>query len=155
MLIRLTGQPLSVFIFSVAVCTAASACSWLVVPESLHPAQLAAARSRYREGAARQSDSRGVGWLVAPLWGVVRPLSVFLPHTARGESGKCDQADWSLMLLAVAYGSFNMIWVRAPKTLFKCQLTDGCTCLQGIQSYLLQYAGARLDFSVEMVKARS
>ncbi|GJE93806.1 MFS general substrate transporter [Phanerochaete sordida] len=124
-LVRLTGRPTAVFAVSTSLCVAAAACSALLVPESVSPAAMADARRRHRDAKAVRAPG-GVAGVVGALVGFVRPLGVLLP-----ERGARVEGRWNLVLLAVAYGSFNMIASHSQ--------------------YILLYAGASLHFSVEMM----
>ncbi|GJE93804.1 hypothetical protein PsYK624_099660 [Phanerochaete sordida] len=125
LLVRLTGNPASVFFVSTSVCACTSACSWLLVPESVSVDAMAAARRRHAEAKAAGAAG-GIQSVVGAVAGFVRPLGVLLPDRDARAEGR-----WSLVLLAGAYGAFNMITTSSH--------------------YILQYAGARLHFSVEMM----
>lgn len=125
LLVRFTGSSLSVFVTSVSVCMLTSSCSLLVVPEAITAAQMMDARRRYKD--ATVPSRRGIAWILSPVLTFVRPLGILLPQKdAPRVSGQ-----WNLVLLAAAYGSFNMISSNSQ--------------------YILQYAGANLHFSVEMM----
>ncbi|GJE98395.1 MFS general substrate transporter [Phanerochaete sordida] len=107
-LVRLVHQPSTVFALSAFVQVCLSACSWSLIPESVPPEQLAEEQRRHAEARVGRRR-RGAMGVVDVMSDVVRPLGVVCPERDRQASGR-----WSLTLLAVAIGSFNVIASHSP-----------------------------------------
>ncbi|KAK0210839.1 major facilitator superfamily domain-containing protein [Desarmillaria ectypa] len=124
LLIRATGQTISVFYVATFLHLCYALLIWLIVPESLTQAQRRKSTIKHH-----QSDPRtGV---LKRLFGFLGPLSVFLPEMNSTDRHplKRLKRDWNLTLIAVAYG-----------------LT---LSLMGSYTYKFQYAAASFDWTSE------
>ncbi|KAH9170171.1 major facilitator superfamily domain-containing protein [Lactarius sanguifluus] len=122
---RLSGSPYVVFYIALGSHAIAACFFWLVVPESLLPAQMDAARRAHR--ASNQ------GYIPSWVFGFFAPLTVFAP-VARKDGvtpQKFLKKDWSLTWLALSY---------APDSLV----------VGGIQ-YWFQYAAGKFNWTGEMI----
>ncbi|KAH9037056.1 MFS general substrate transporter [Lactarius pseudohatsudake] len=123
--VRLSGNPYVVFYIALGSHAIAACFFWLVVPESLLPAQMDAARRAHR--ASNQ------GYIPSWVFGFFAPLTVFAP-VARKDGvtpQKFLKKDWSLTWLALSY---------APDSLV----------VGGIQ-YWFQYAAGKFNWTGEMI----
>jgi hypothetical protein len=119
LLIRLTGSILSVFYL--ATCVHAIYCfiNWFILPESLAPAQMAAARKKYEAVlTARKEETASMSTLAAAAFHVKRvlwfftPLAIFLPVVKQSSNPlKRDTRDWNLTLVVLAHGCVILIIV--------------------------------------------
>ncbi|KAH9060380.1 MFS general substrate transporter [Lactarius deliciosus] len=122
---RLSGNPYVVFYIALGSHAIAACFFWLVVPESLLPAQMDAARRAHR--ASNQ------GYIPSWVFGFFAPLTVFAP-VARKDGvtpQKFLKKDWSLTWLALSY---------APDTL-----------VVGGMQYWFQYAAGKFNWTGEMI----
>ncbi|ETW74979.1 major facilitator superfamily [Heterobasidion irregulare TC 32-1] len=133
LIIRTTSNDLSVFYFSVCVNFAVTFLLWLVVPESLLPTQIKAARRAHEVKAAEGRRVAGFFPGIGGLFGFLAPLGVFAPVKIRQDvpSRGGGRRDWDLTLVGIAYGS---------------ALTVG-----GNTQVVLQYAAATYMWSTEML----
>ncbi|KAF8077579.1 major facilitator superfamily domain-containing protein [Lyophyllum atratum] len=114
LLIRVTGQLLSVFYVATLLHLIYASMVWFVLPESLLQSQMQQSRVKYEEelrDTARDRESNpAVGLLVRVkrLFTFLSPLTVFLPELKAARLGdnplKRKRRDWNLTLLAVVYG---------------------------------------------------
>jgi hypothetical protein len=122
---RLSGNPYIIFYFALGLHAINALFQWFVIPESLLPAQMDAAR--------RARDGRGGGHWFSRIFSFLGPLSVLAPLPPKGgvNPQKAFQKDWSLTWLALSL---------APESL-----------LVGGMQYWLQYAIGKFYWSAEMV----
>lgn len=122
---RLSGNPYFIFYLALGLHTINALFQWFVIPESLLPAQMVAARR------AR----RGIGKVrrLSRIFSFLGPLSVLAPIPLQGVVNPqvALKKDWSLTWLA-----FSL----APESL-----------LIGGMQYWLQYAAGKFYWSAEMV----
>jgi len=118
LLIRHTGETLSVF-FVVSVLHAFYALfSIFVIPESVTAEQKEEAKIRYREELQLSAEAReGVehGWVFVLFWfkrlfSFLSPLTLFTPKRI-DPFKKGSPRDWSLTFLVIAYGTVLMTMV--------------------------------------------
>ncbi|KAI0037249.1 major facilitator superfamily domain-containing protein [Vararia minispora EC-137] len=102
-----TGNILGVYSFALSTHFFFLAATWLVIPESLQPAQLKASQAiRQRQLVEHQIPKTGLlSRAKAASWSVVEPLSIFLPskHSFGITSKELERRNWDLMLLGLAY----------------------------------------------------
>jgi hypothetical protein len=122
---RLYGNPYVVFYLALGLHAVNALFTWFIVPESLLPAQMDAAR-RTRRGS-------GANWF-SRMFSFLSPLAVFAPFPRKGDAPPQEdpQKDWSLTWLALSF---------APESLI----------LGGLQ-YTLQYAIGKFNWSTEIVR---
>ena len=111
-LIHATGQPLSVFYAAVIFTSLYSFFLWFILPESITEQQMKQAKVNYNNGllrgAAQGDPSSTMGLLhkIRRLITFLSPLTVFLPSRLKSPNNVVNQSrrDWSLTLVALAYG---------------------------------------------------
>lgn len=106
LLIRATGQTLSVFYAAASSHSIYALCIWLIVPESRVLADRKVSRAKY----AAETTS-GAAW--RRMFGFLTPLAVFWPASAKAGSLLKARRDWSLLLIALSYGLTISIMVRS------------------------------------------
>jgi MFS family permease len=110
LLIRQTGDMLTVFYFAFANHMVFAFMIWFVVPESLAPTQLARAKAAYNEMKAQAR--RGVGGVLTILVSFLAPLKLFVPVTVSMSDNPLKRRnDWNLTLLVAAHGLVVMLTV--------------------------------------------
>ncbi|KAI9453161.1 MFS general substrate transporter [Lactarius psammicola] len=122
---RLSGKPYVVFYIALGSHAITACFFWLVVPESLLPAQMDAARR------AQRAPNRGhfPSW----LFGFFAPLTVFAP-VARKDGvtpQKFLKKDWSLTWLALSFAPDSLVF--------------------GGMQYWFQYAAGKFNWTGEMI----
>lgn len=122
---RLSGNPNIIFYLAIGLHTINAFFQWFVIPESLLPAQMDAAR-RARKG-------RGKDHWFSRIFSFLGPLSVLAPLPPKGGVNLQEvlKKDWSLTWLTLSL---------APESL-----------LIGGMQYWLQYAAGKFYWSAEMV----
>jgi MFS family permease len=109
LLIRQSGDLLTVFYFAFAIHLSFACMVWFAIPESLAPTQLFRAKVAHSENKARTGSG-----VLAHLASFFAPLSLFMPVTvATGDNPLKRRRDWNLTLLAAAHGFVMMLMVRA------------------------------------------
>jgi hypothetical protein len=116
LVVRLTGTSVSVLYMAIILDMVFLVLCWLVVPDSLVPAQLAINRASHRhELARRRANNSGVisstKKFVLP---VIEPLAIFVPtNTSFGPvSTRLNRKEWGLLLLSIAYIIDSLVGVR-------------------------------------------
>jgi hypothetical protein len=105
LLIRQSGDLLTVFYYAFTTHLFFASMVWFAVPESLAPAQLSRAKAAYKE--TRISEG-----IFAHLASFLAPLQLFKPVTvATGDNPLKRKKDWNLTLLAAAHGLVIMLVV--------------------------------------------
>jgi MFS family permease len=119
---RLSGKSYVIFYIALASHAIAAFVFWFIIPESLFPAQMDAARRAQRVSKQRH-------W----VFGFFAPLAVFAPVAQKDgvTPQKSLKKDWSLTWLALSY---------APDTL-----------VFGGMQYWFQYAAGRFNWTGEMM----
>jgi MFS family permease len=112
LLIRSTGNILSVFYFACILHGIYAIFILLILPESLTRARARGARLRWRQEKAKQASSGRAG-LLKSIAGFFSPLVVLLPEKCSANPLKQRGRDWSLFLIAIAYGLSTSIIVSA------------------------------------------
>jgi MFS family permease len=110
-LIRATGQALSVF-YGAVICTLLySVLIWFILPESVTEQQMTRARAKYNDDlrkAAERQRASAAAFLPKIRWATsfLSPLTIFLPVSYKSPNNVANPGgrDWSLTLLALAYG---------------------------------------------------
>ena len=124
LIIRFTGQFIIVFYISTAIHAFYAFLIWFVIPESLSPADLAAARARHKldmEEYRASHASGGVLVFFKRMFAFLTPLAMFLPIDLNkgGNPAKGRRLDWSLFFLAIAYACVISLMVRDTLLLTK------------------------------------
>lgn len=113
LLIRFTGQALSVFYLGGTLHLLYSCLVWFIIPESLTKSHMALAKTRYADSLGQVSldNDHDRGFVAVflrnaqRLFSFLRPLAILGPiEEVNGNPLKGRRKDWSLTLLAVAYG---------------------------------------------------
>ncbi|KAH9857150.1 MFS general substrate transporter [Lenzites betulinus] len=135
LVIRFTGNFISVFYVAAALHIVYAILIWFVVPESLHKRDREAARIRYKveeEEYVAAHAHGGVLVLLKRLFAFLTPLFLFLPtQVSEGGSPKRKRRDWTLFLLICAYA---------------------CTVsLSGSYVYFMQYIQTFFEWNTEQV----
>jgi len=122
---HLSGNPYIIFYLALGLHTINALFQWFVIPESLLPAQMDAAR--------RARGGRGKSHWFGRIFSFLGPLSVLAPLPTKGGVNPQEalKKDWSLTWLALSL---------APESL-----------LIGGMQYWLQYAAGKFNWSAEMV----
>ncbi len=125
---RLSGKPYVVFYIALGSHAITACLFWLIIPESLLPAQMDAARRAQRAS----NQGRFPSW----VFGFFAPLTVFAPVAQKDgvTPQKFFKKDWSLTWLALSF---------APDSLV----------VGGLQ-YWFQYAAGKFNWTGEMVRLR-
>lgn len=109
-LIRATGQLLSVFWAAVIFTLFYSFFLWFILPESITQLQMTRARANYNllRGASETEQSSIAALLhkIRRMITFLSPLTIFLPSSLKSPNNVPNKhtRDWSLTLLALAYG---------------------------------------------------
>ena len=108
LLIRFTGDVLSVFYLSSCLHLLYSFMVWFILPESLTEGQMELAKTRYADSLRADPDSNlGARFtrIAQRLFSFLMPLAVLGPTEKEFRNDlKGRKKDWNLTLLAVAYG---------------------------------------------------
>jgi hypothetical protein len=112
LLIRATGQTLSVFYAAVSFTFVYSFFLWFILPESVTEQQMTRARAKYNDdllrGCPEGERSSTAAWLhkIKQATSFFSPLNIFLPSSLESPDNGASRhrRDWSLTLLALAYG---------------------------------------------------
>ncbi|TFK68620.1 MFS general substrate transporter [Pluteus cervinus] len=116
-LIRETGKVIFVFYVTLILHVIYAMMVWFVIPESLSKPSMKQSRIAYRQEIADLSRERqlnpAVGWLVKlkRVFAFLAPLAVFIPVSKTSANPlKRPRRDWTLTLLAIAYGISVTSW---------------------------------------------
>ena len=110
LLIRQSGDLLTVFYYAFSNHFIFACMIWFVIPESLAPTQLSRAKAAYNKSKARTKG--GIGGVLAHLVSFMGPLKLFIPVTvATGDNPLKRRKDWNLTLMAIAHGLVVMLVV--------------------------------------------
>lgn len=110
LLIRQSGDILTVFYYAFVNHLLFAFAVWLVIPESLAPTQLSRAKAAYNKKKAQARG--GMGGLLDTLVSFLAPLKLFAPVTvAASDNPLKRRKDWNLTLLATANGFMVMLLV--------------------------------------------
>ena len=119
LLIRFTGQVLSVFYLALCLHLIYSFLVWFIIPESLTKGDMELAKARYADSLRAHPDSSLVGGFTRSgqrLFAFLRPLAILRPtEKAPGNTLKGRRKEWNLTLLAVAYGFMGSLDVSVLK----------------------------------------
>ena len=122
LLIRFTGQVLSVFYVAGCLHLMFSFLVWFIIPESLTIGQMELAKTRYADSLRADPDSSlGARFTrnAQRLFSFLMPLAILGPtEEESGNTLRGRRKDWNLTLLAVAYGFTVSMIVRALKNIF-------------------------------------
>ncbi|KIL69994.1 hypothetical protein M378DRAFT_7764 [Amanita muscaria Koide BX008] len=126
LLIRSTGQLLSVFFLSACLHLTYALAVLFIVPESLTKQKMQASRKKHQEQ-GREAPAKSVATYLKGLFRFLAPLTVLAPSKSTRTGGK----DWSLTLIALGYGlAFS---------------------ITGSVSYVLQYAASAYNWTSEFL----
>ncbi|TFK72774.1 MFS general substrate transporter [Pluteus cervinus] len=110
-LIRATGETISIFYVTLILHFIYAMLVWFVIPESLSKSSMKQSRIKYRQEIADLARERqvnpAVGWLIKlkRIFAFLTPLTVFMPVSKTSANPlKRPRRDWTLTLLAIAYG---------------------------------------------------
>lgn len=106
LLIRVTGDILSVFYFATLTHFIYAFLIWFIIPESLTQAQRRMSRVKHSHSntVSRDGQNKWTIWMKR-IFGFLSPLSVFMPEVTTGTNPlKTPRRDWNLTLVAFAYG---------------------------------------------------
>lgn len=125
LLIRSTGQVLSVFYMAGCLHLMYSFLVWFIVPESLTKGQMELAKTRYADnlraadpGPGSSLDARFIR-IARRLFSFLIPLAILGPSEKEpGNISKGRRKDWNLTLLGVAYGFTVAMMVSVLKCIF-------------------------------------
>jgi hypothetical protein len=122
---HLSGNPYLVFYLALGLHAINALFQWFIIPESLLPAQMDAARCAKGEGSKGRWSSR--------MFSFLGPLTVLAPLPQKGgvNPQKALKKDWSLTWLALSL---------APESL-----------VIGSMQYWFQYVIGKFNWSAEMV----
>ena len=123
---HISGNPYVIFYVALGLHVINALFTWFIIPESLLPAQMDAAR-RARGGGTKRDWFGGMFSFLAPLK-VLAPL----PQMESVSPQKTLKRDWSLTWVALSY---------VPESL-----------LLGGAQYWLQYAAAEFNWTAEIVR---
>lgn len=112
LLIRSTGNMLSVFYFACILQGVYTIFILLILPESLTRARTRGARLRRRQEKANQTSS-GRSGLLKSVTRFLSPLVVLLPEKSSANPLGQRRGDWSLFFIAIAYGLSTSVMVSA------------------------------------------
>jgi hypothetical protein len=121
LLIRFTGQVLSVFYLEGCLHLMYSFLVWFIIPESLTKGHMELAKARYYADSLRAGpDSSLVAGLSGTAQRVFSPLAILGPTAEEvpGNTLKGRTKDWNLTLLAVAYGFTVALMVSVLNCIF-------------------------------------
>ena len=108
LLIRFTGQTLSVFYLAGCLHFMYSLMVWFIFPESLTKGQMELAKARYANSLPANSGSglyTRIARIARRLFSFMMPLAILGPTEKKSRKTiKGRGKDWNLTLLAVAYG---------------------------------------------------
>ena len=109
LVIRFTGQVLSVFYMGGSLHLLYSCLVWFIMPESLSKGYMELAKSRYanslRTASPNSNNSFGFIRNTQRLFFFLRPLAILKPAEEVNRNAlKGRRKDWNLTLLAAAYG---------------------------------------------------
>ena len=110
LLLRTTGQVLSVFFLAAAIHTAYVLFAWFVVPEPLTTEQMQNSIKKHEERlheSQHDHDQHRAVTYMKRIFQFLSPLTIFIPSRKAG-TGK----DWNLTLIALSYGLIYLILVR-------------------------------------------
>ncbi|KAJ7581089.1 major facilitator superfamily domain-containing protein [Mycena floridula] len=131
LLIKYTGNILSVFYFAATAHTVYALFMFFVIPESLTRAQMRKSATKYADEhleMARTRAQQGFFARLSPLLSFLTPLAIFSP-TMGSNRLKGRARDWNLICIAIAYG---------------CAVS-----LVGSFPYLVQYTSMKFNWTPE------
>ena len=123
LLIRFTGETLSVFYVAGCLHLMYSFMVWFIIPESLTKGQMEHAKTRYADSLRADPDSSLQTRFTRNaqcLFSFLMPLAILGPTEKEpaGNTLKGRRKDWNLTLLAVAYGFTIAMMVSVLKSKF-------------------------------------
>ena len=122
LLIRFTGQVLSVFYMAGCLHLMYSLMVWFIIPESLTKGQMELAKARYANSLPPDPDSSldaRFARITRRVFPFLMPLAILGPTEKQPRNTtKRGRKDWNLTLLAVAYGLTVAMTVSVLKRIF-------------------------------------
>jgi MFS family permease len=107
LLVRFTGEPISVFFLAASLHLTYALFVSLAVPESLTKDKMQAARNKHEDLSRESTDTLSVVRYVKGVFRFLAPLAVIAPMDS-GRGGK----DWTLTFIILAYGLAISLMVR-------------------------------------------
>lgn len=169
LLIRFTHSAISVFFVATAIHVIYAILIWFVVPESVSPRVRAINKVTWRtkKEAARKEEVEAVEkakengqsalrikalYRLKDALAFLTPLKTLAPVRIQGNGRSVkSHIDWSLTLVAIAFGCATLIIVRVLLFFnFKCYIN--ISYYQGSVAYKFQYAEATFDWTSEEVR---
>ena len=152
LLIRFTGEVLSVFYLASCLHLMYSFLVWFIIPESLTKGGMELAKTRYADSVLRVDPNSSlvarVTRIVHRLFSFLSPLAILGPvEKVPGSTSKGRRKDWNLTLVAVAYGFTIGLMV----SVLKCIQHHLSCASKGSFSYIFQYAAGAFGWSFETV----
>ena len=150
LLIRSTGTIPSVFYLACVLDGLYAIFVLLVLPESLTHARARGARLRRGQEKANQPSGRVLNVLES-ITKFLRPVAVLLPEQSLDANPpKQRTRDWSLFLIAIAFGLLASVTVNAA-IMLALKLNCSSSLTQGSYPYKLQYGAAQFNWTPEIV----
>jgi hypothetical protein len=122
LLIRFTGQGLSVFYLEGCLHLMYSFLVWFILPESLTKDHMELAMAKYADSLRADTGSSlvaGLSGTAQRVFSFLRPLAILGPtEEVPGYNLKGRTKDWNLTLLAVAYGFTVALMVSVLNCIF-------------------------------------
>jgi MFS family permease len=134
LMVKHTGNILSVYYLATSVHVLYAIVLWTVLPESRSPAQLAVAQRKYETDHAAMALKRK-GFMSRVIYastGSLRPLAIFIPRRIESASspGKLGKRDYRFLLIVAAQASVTMIFGGIPFKLQYVQAVLGWTSVE-------------------------
>ncbi|KAJ7219467.1 major facilitator superfamily domain-containing protein [Mycena pura] len=106
LIVKFTGNLLSVFYLATAIHGSYAILSWTVLPESLATTRMQSARVQYAESLRLLLEQEHtLAFRIQRLFTFLKPLTIFFPEKDPSANPlKGRKRDWNLTLLAAAYG---------------------------------------------------
>lgn len=141
LLLRTTGQVLSVFFLSAAIHVAYVLFVWFVVPEPLTTEQMQNSIKKHEQrlyGLQHAHHNYRAATYVKRIFRFLSPLTILIP-SRKDSTGR----DWSLTLIALSYGLIYLILVRClSSTLMKTNAPFRRTLIMQYNTWPLLLVGA-------------
>lgn len=131
LLIRQSGELLTVFYYAFANHFVFASMVWFLIPESLSPTQLARAKIAYNQTKTRGRGA--VSRLLSHLVAFLAPLKLFAPVTiVTADNPLKKRKDWNLTLLVAAHGLVGMLAVRESTECFLMRVRSLFSTVGGV-----------------------
>ncbi len=141
LLLRTTGQVLSVFFLAAAIHATYALFVWFVVPEPLTTEQMQNSMKKHEErlhGSQHDHHTYRAATYIKRIFQFLSPLAIFIP-SRKARTGK----DWNLTLIALSYGLIYLILVRClSSVLMKTNALFSRTLIMQYNTWPLLLVGA-------------